>query len=112
MVSASSSFLRFILSLSASASRRAIWIFCCTDSALASAMTTVADRQRLQWLVASPGVSWEVCGSGAVGRGAAIRSLEGQRWAVAPCRCVGTASADRERGQLGAECAERGCPLG
>lgn len=38
VVSASSSFLRFIRSLSASASRRAICIFCWIDSALASAM--------------------------------------------------------------------------
>ena len=38
VVSASSSFFRFILSLSASASRRAIWIFCWMDSALISAM--------------------------------------------------------------------------
>src|SRR4051812_39159662 len=38
VVSASSSFLRFILSLSASASRRAIWIFCWMDSAFISAI--------------------------------------------------------------------------
>lgn len=38
VVSASSSFFRFILSLSASASRRAVWIFCWIDSAFISAM--------------------------------------------------------------------------
>lgn len=50
VVSASSSFLRFIRSLSASASRRAICIFCWIDSAFASAMPTVRDRRRLQCL--------------------------------------------------------------
>lgn len=43
-MSASSSFFRFILSLSASASRRAIWIFCWMDSALISAIC----RQQLK----------------------------------------------------------------
>lgn len=38
VVSASSSFFRFILSLRASASRRATWIRCWMDSALISAM--------------------------------------------------------------------------
>ena len=44
MVSASSSFLRFMRSLSASASRRAMEIFCCIDSALASAMPPGSGR--------------------------------------------------------------------
>ena len=46
VVSASSSFFRFIRSLSASASRRAICIFCCMDSAFASAMGSVQYPQR------------------------------------------------------------------
>jgi hypothetical protein len=46
VVSASSSFLRFIRSLRASASRRAIWIFCWMDSAFASAMPPKQCRRR------------------------------------------------------------------
>lgn len=46
VVSASSSFLRFIRSLRASASRRAIWIFCWIDSAFASAMPRGQSQRR------------------------------------------------------------------
>lgn len=46
VVSARSSFLRFILSFNASASRRAICIFCCIDSAFASAMPSGQSLRR------------------------------------------------------------------
>lgn len=69
VVSASSSFFRFILSFRASASRRAIWIFCWIDSALISAML----RGCYRWV--ERGGAWEL----GVERGEAGRIQGGPR---------------------------------
>jgi len=50
VVSASSSFFLFILSLSASASRRAIWIFCWMDSWFMSAMLHCVYQALVGWV--------------------------------------------------------------
>ena len=84
VVSASSSFLRFIRSLRASASRRASWIFCCMVSWFMSAMGAGVEggsgqegRRREKAIRADPGACKERGGDGRVRRQARKRWTSG-----------------------------------